>query len=163
MPNDGDGDGDDGAGTRSDIGASDGGADGSASLEPIRVFRGDPSANYFDLTLEGQDLAAFEGVIVTVRVGEPFKTVTQRLGSGQTQVVGGTFSMHLPAVLEGGYKSKIVHFDVDRDGLCGAGDSVWVDEFLINMSVTLLVRPDARLTSPPLATTCRIVNEWPSQ
>ena len=54
-----------------------------------------------------------------------------------------------------------------RRGARGPGDiaydGVWTDEFLINMSITLPVRPDEKLKTPPPANICQIVNEWPSQ
>jgi hypothetical protein len=81
---------------------------------PIRIRGGDSNEFYFDLEIGGQGLTALEGRVVTVRIGDP---PLARLASGQVRVVGGSFALSLPQVLEGGlYKTKIIHFDLDGDG-----------------------------------------------
>jgi hypothetical protein len=94
-------------------------------LEPVRIRGGDANQTYFDLEITGDGLASIEGRLVTVRLGDP---PLQRLTSAQTRVIDGKFAFSLPQTLEVGlYKTKIIHFDVDGDGRCGAGDQVWVD------------------------------------
>lgn len=73
----------------------------------------------------GDGLGAFEGMVVTVRLGDP---PLYRLTSAQTRVTGGKLSLTLPQSVESSlYKTKIIHFDVDRDGQCGPGDLIWLD------------------------------------
>jgi hypothetical protein len=101
------------------------GGAGSPPLEPTRIRGGDANEHYYDLEIGGQGLVSLEGRVVTVRIGDP---PLVRLASGQARVVGGSFSLTLPQVLEDGlYKTKIIHFDVDGDGRCGPGDQAWID------------------------------------
>jgi hypothetical protein len=95
------------------------------ALEPVRIRGGDPYQTYLDLEIMGDGLDAFEGMVVTVRLGDP---PLYRLTSAQTRVTGGKLSLSLPQVLEYSlYKMKRIHFDVDGDGQCGPGDLIWVD------------------------------------
>jgi hypothetical protein len=108
--------------------AGDAGAP-SWALEPVRVIRGDPDqSTWWDLTLQGVDLAAYEGKTVTARVGDPERS-PERLGSGQARVQAGSFSLFFSEVWETAlYKYKRVYVDVNEDGSCdAAADLVFHD------------------------------------
>jgi hypothetical protein len=98
--------------------------DTSPPLQPICVRDGDPSASYCDLVVQGEGLGRFEGMLVHVRNG---RSPSQRLGSGQTRVVDGKFSITLPLAQElvTIYKRTTVRVDVDGDGVCGPGDQMF--------------------------------------
>jgi hypothetical protein len=80
--------------------------DAGPGLEPTRVFRGDPTVEFWDLTLRGEELDHLDGRIVTVRVGIP-ASASERLGSGQARIDGGRFELFLASVWEANiYKAK---------------------------------------------------------
>jgi hypothetical protein len=144
--------------------------DAGTGLEPIRVFRGDPAGEFWDLTLRGEELEHLDGRVVTVRVGSPLGG-RERLGSGQTRIHGGGFELFLAGVWEEQfYKSKVLYIDVDQNGRCdGASDLVFSDARAVEQTV-LTVR-----VSPPFSDTdlrpsteaaghCEELNEpWPTE
>ena len=120
-----------GEGVAGDGAGGDAGGEGAAGagLEPVRVIRGDPAEDtWWDLTLQGVGLAAYEGKIVTARIGVP-ELPPERLGSGQVRIEGGGFSLFFLEVWEGTlYKKKRAYLDVNDNGRCDAGaDFVYSD------------------------------------
>lgn len=111
-------------GAADDAGDAAGARDADPILAPICVRDGDPSARYCDLTIRGEGFEQFEGKLVDVRNGTP---PFQRIGSGQTRVVGGRFSITLPQVQELAtiYKLTVVRFDANGDGVCSPGDQMF--------------------------------------
>jgi hypothetical protein len=99
-------------------------SDASPALDPVRTC-GQPNSavGYCDLTLDGEGLDAYEGMIVILRVGSR----TYRHASAQARVIGGRFSLDWPQVLDthGVYQDVVVVFDVDGDGRCSAGDQYY--------------------------------------
>lgn len=100
--------------------AGEAGAPGT-TLEPVRVIRGaKEQATWWDLTIQGVDLEAYEGKIATARIGHPDRP-PERLGSGQARVEAGSFRLFFPEVWEATlYKYKRVYIDVNENGSCDA-------------------------------------------
>jgi hypothetical protein len=96
-------------------------ADAGRTVEPTCIRDGDPTKAYCDLVVRGEGLHQFEGMLVSVRSG---RAPIQRLGSGQTRIIEGKFSLVLPAVQEFDiiYKGTTVVVDASGDGSCGPGD-----------------------------------------
>lgn len=151
--------------------AGDGGAP-SSMLEPVRVIRGDPEqSSWWDLTLQGVELAGYEGKIVTARIGDP-ERAPERLGSGQARVEGAEFSLFFPQVWEESlYKYKRVYLDVNENGSCDAGaDLVFHDaratpDFVLTLRAPAESpeRTDLRQSSDPEAD-CAVFNAtWPTE
>lgn len=148
-------------------------ADNAPALAPVRVIRGEPAQDggeWDDLTIEGTHLEAYEGHVVTVRIGLPDRP-PERLGSGQARIEDGAFTLTIPRVWERDfYKPKAVLIDVNDDGLCSANlDVATVDYRAVSLG-KLLVRPEAtgQLDFPRLAPssseTCRLFNTpWPTE
>jgi hypothetical protein len=104
------------AGTSSGGTENEGGAPGDP-LAPVSVIRGG-SDEYWDLTIRGEDLDAYDGKRVLVRIGDPERP-PERLGSGDALIASGTFELVFPAVWETGlYKVKLGLIDVDGDRAC---------------------------------------------
>jgi hypothetical protein len=153
--------------------AGDAGAPGSV-LAPVRVIRGDPEQwTWWDLTLQGVELAAYEGKIATARIGDP-KRAPERLGSGQARVEAGEFSLFLPDVWEEAlYKDKRAYLDVNENGRCDTGaDLVFHDaratpDFVLTLRAsdanTDPGRTDLRRSTDPEAD-CAVFNAtWPTE
>lgn len=96
-------------------------AGGDVLTAPLagRVIRGDAKETmWWDLTVRGGALQAYEGALVTVRIGRPDRP-PERLGSGQARVTNGEFALAFPQVWESSlYKAKSVWIDVDGNGKC---------------------------------------------
>jgi hypothetical protein len=143
-------------------GPLDAGAD-ARPLEAIRVFRGSPDApGLYDLRFVGSGLDQYEGAVVTFRIGDPRGSV-QRLGSGQVRIVGGTFDVLFPKVLESLYLPKRAHIDANGDGTCEAGEPLFSDYGAAEHDMTLRVTPDAVLLRPAAATACAAIHDFPIQ
>lgn len=105
-------------------------ADVLAAPLPVRVIRGNPTRTmWWDLTVRGGGLQAYEGAVVTVRIGLP-DNPPERIGSGQARIANGEFSLTFPQVWEqGAYKAKSVWIDVDGNGKCNYQiDRIFHDE-----------------------------------
>ena len=148
--------------------AGEAGAPGTA-LEPVRVIRGDPDeTTWWDLMLQGVDLGAYDGKTVTARIGHPERP-PERLGSGQTRVQDGSFSLFFPEVWESSlYKYKRAYIDVNENGSCDAADLVFHDARATPDFVMTVRNPDAERAPAdlPLSTTpeadCEVFNSmWP--
>lgn len=111
----------DGLDTAPGDGAAAPDAGGDVLTAPLagRVIRGDPTQmKWWDLTVRGGALQAYEGALVTVRIGRPDRP-PERLGSGQARVTNGEFALAFPQVWESSlYKAKSVWIDVDGNGKC---------------------------------------------
>jgi hypothetical protein len=93
------------------------GAAGEAS-SGVRIIRGAPDDEFWDLTIRGEGLDVYEGLAVLVRMGWPDRP-PERLASGTASIVRGAFELLFPAVWESNlYKTKLVLIDVDGDGAC---------------------------------------------
>jgi hypothetical protein len=104
------------AGTSNGGAGNEGGAPGDP-FEPVSVIRGGPG-EYWDLTIRGEGLDAYDGRRVLVRIGDP-ERAPERLGSGDALIASGTFELVFPAVWETGlYKVKLALIDVDGDRAC---------------------------------------------
>jgi len=109
----------------SDAGAASDASDAAAALDPVRTCGEPPSSTqgYCDLTLQGEGLDAYDGMLVNLRVGSR----TYRHASAQARVVGGRFSLDWPQILDthNVYQDLFVVFDVDGDGRCSPGDQYY--------------------------------------
>jgi hypothetical protein len=108
---------------------ADAGADVLAALDPVRVIRGAATQSaWWDLAIKGGNLQPYEGATVTVRIGSPDRP-PERLGSGQTRIENGEFSLLFPQVWEAGlYKLKQVWIDVDRNGTCNSATDLFFSD-----------------------------------
>jgi hypothetical protein len=144
--------------------------DAGPGLEPTRVFRGNPADEFWDLTFRGEGLEHLDGRVVTVRVGNP-AGATERLGSGQARIVGGSFELLLAGVWEAYfYKRKMLYIDADQSGRCeGASDLVFHDARAVMQQVlTVRVSPPFSNTdlspSTEAAEACEELNKpWPAE
>lgn len=115
--------GESGGGSDAGEGAGPAGAGGGAgeagdTLEPVRIIRGAPDEEFWDLTIVGESLDAFEGKRVIVRLGYPDRP-PERLGSGEARIENGGFELVFPQVWENSlYKVKLVLIDIDDDRAC---------------------------------------------
>jgi hypothetical protein len=100
------------------------------NFDQVRVIRGDPAtAEWWDLTIRGEQFGEFEGKTVTVRVGS-LDWPPERLGSAKALITRGAFELRFPQVWEANlYKLKAAFIDSDDDGLCdpASGDLVFQD------------------------------------
>lgn len=145
--------------------------DGGTPLEPVRVIRGDPAQQeWWDLSVRGAALQAFEGMIATVRIGDP-SAPPERLGSAQARIEGGAFALTFPAVWEAArYKYKRAFIDTDGNGRCDADvDAVFADQRGARIDA-LTLQPDATSTpaifpaSREPAADCAALNVvWPQE
>jgi hypothetical protein len=94
-----------------------GGAAGGTS-SGVRIIRGAPDDEFWDLTIRGEGLDAYEGLAVHVRMGWPDRP-PERLASGEAWIAQGAFELFFPAVWESAlYKTKLVLIDMNGDGAC---------------------------------------------
>jgi hypothetical protein len=109
--------------------------------EPVRIIRGAPEDEFWDLTIWGEALDEYEGKLVTVRMGWPDRA-PERLVSGGARIENGTFELVFPAAWERDlYKTKLVLIDVNGDHACDLaidrlfGDSraTYADAFVVNL------------------------------
>lgn len=109
--------------------------------EPVRIIRGDPEDEFWDLTIRGQALDEYEGKLVIVRMGWPDRA-PERLVSGGARIEDGAFDLVFPAAWEADlYKTKLVLIDVNGDHACDLtidrlfGDSraSYADGFVVNL------------------------------
>ena len=143
---------------RQSDGASSSEVGGDArQLQPIRVFRGQGSAN---LRFVGARLEQYEGAIVTFAIGSP-SNPGQALGSGQVRIVDGSFEAFFPGVLRPAYLPKEAHIDVDGSGACEPGEPVFSDFGLYLQDVTLTVEPGAVQLRPATTGMCGRINNFP--
>jgi hypothetical protein len=132
---------------RSDAGVAPGAmihVDGGA---PTSVWRGDPSATYWDLRVRGVGLDRFEDKEVMVRLGR-IEEANERLAAGGTRIANGSFELFFPQAWEAKqYKLKRGYIDVDGDARCGAGqDLVFIDARATQIDV-LGVRADLSMST----------------
>jgi hypothetical protein len=129
-----------GAGVESEPNA---GAAGDAS-SGVRIIRGEPGEEFWDLTIRGEGLDEYEGLAVLVRMGWPDRP-PERLAWGEASIAQGAFELLFPAVWESNlYKTKLVLIDVNGDGACDLsmdqlfGDSraVQAAELVVNGGAT---------------------------
>jgi hypothetical protein len=135
-------------------------AEGTAGLEPIRVSGGTmDGVIYNDVRFIGRGPGAYEGAVVTFRIGS--SSGVWRLGSGQVRIVGGAFDAFFPEVLPPIYHLKLAHIDADGSGACEGGEPAFGDQALISNDLTLTVAPtDARFRTAG-SSWCDAVNNWP--
>jgi hypothetical protein len=141
-----------------------------SGLEPIRVIRGAADETHWhDLVVMGQGFSGLDGVIVTIRSGDPSRP-PERLGSGQVRIDQGAFSIRLPAAVENSlYKRKIVHVDADGDGACTDGDFLFADYGFADsnppLDYVLMVSPTSpfRVLPDGVAKVCAEIQNWPLQ
>jgi hypothetical protein len=134
------------------------------------VIRGDPTEKaWSDLTILGVALEAYEGKIVTVRMGWPDRP-PERLGSGQARIEGGAFELLFPKVWESSlYKLKLVYIDVDGDRSCDPVKDLLFADFRAVLTPVLTVRGSgAHQSAEFFASTepgyCALFNaDWPSE
>jgi hypothetical protein len=113
-------------------GALDGGgmvSDAGAAADSVRIIRGDPmQAAYWDIVVVGEGLTAWNGKLVTMRVGIP-EYDPERLGSGEVTIEQGAFELAFPSVWEEGiYKRRLLYVDLNDSGSCDASDAVFHDD-----------------------------------
>lgn len=121
----------------------------------VEIVRGGAGNIWFDVTVIGEGFAGAERV--EVQIGRPDRP--ERLGRGVAAIVDGAFSIHFPAVLEGGlYKDKRVWIDADGDGRCGGDDAVFLDQSAHGGPMTM------RVPDPFQRVTCaELVDDWPDE
>jgi hypothetical protein len=145
--------------------------DAGAPLEPVRVIRGDSAQqSWWDLSVRGAALQAFEGMIATVRIGDP-GAPPERLGSGQARIEAGAFALTFPAVWEATlYKHKRAFIDTDGNGHCDAQlDAVFADQRGARVDSLTLQQggtnsPEFFPTSSEPAADCAALNVvWPQE
>ncbi len=138
----------------------------------VSVIRGDPTqTTWWDLTVRGVTLQAYEGALVTVRLGRPDRP-PERIGSGQARVANGEFSLTFPQVWETDfYKSKTVWIDVDGNGKCDYQvDRVFHDaravvtpELYVGDAAPVHVRMRLVLTSDQSDLCEQMEGRWPAE
>jgi hypothetical protein len=131
----------DAAGTSSGGTDTEGGAPGDL-LEPVRVIRGTPDQAYWDLTIRGEALDAYDGMKVLVRIGNPERP-PERLGSGEAFIDAGAFELVFPAVWDTAlYKTKLALIDVDGDRACNLSVDQLFGDSRATRAEVLVVSPE---------------------
>ena len=153
-----------------DAEAPDSGVQDAASrLEPVRVIRGDPTRqDWWDLTVLGAELQAYEGKVVTLRIGDP-DAALERLGSGQARIESGSFELAFPAVWEPAlYKNKRAFIDTNANGRCDPTiDAVFADargarSDVLTIQLDATLAPELFPASQSPAADCDALNvSWP--
>lgn len=128
--------------------------------DDVRIIRGVPGARYLDVTIMGCGLESLEGAPVEIEIGRPDRP-PEKLGIATTKIAGGIFSVHFPDLLEDSrYIQKVVWIDANRDGACGAGDRVYVDNAVFGEDTTWDVSATPFLD---LGDCDVLVKSWPSE
>jgi hypothetical protein len=155
------------AGAGSQAGAGTGGTVEPALIHVVHGFL--PNEDWLTITIAAQGMLDAEGLPVHVRVGQLDRPEWSRCW-GNTQIVGGGFSITLPDCDEVGiYKRRLAYIDSNRDGMCNEvvyGTNAAVREDASFMLTASEPPPTPSQAMDVLFTEgdCAVFNEaWPEQ
>jgi len=147
-----------GTGTGDDAGLPDAG-DADRILEQIQIVEGKIDGGaYHNLRFVGTGLEQYEGDVVTFRIGS--MTGTWRVGYGQVRIAQGAFDVLFPDVVAAVFEQKQAWIDANGNGLCDAGELLFLDSGLQDMDATLTFTPTAVQVRAAQGGTCTILNSW---